>query len=150
MIGNGIGNEVSNALVGDGYCNDEMNTAECNFDGGDCCGHCEIITITLENNAKAAQSTLEGTYHNLYMVNGKPSWTSASNAIWNAQENWHIGNLDNIGEFVGDIHSSFGSQCPFDLLSEMWYYYDTENGWTNAGANEIKIDCLKGNYHKIH
>ena len=24
-------------LVGDGVCNDETNTANCNFDGGDCC-----------------------------------------------------------------------------------------------------------------
>ena len=25
-------------LVGDGYCEDLVNTAVCNFDGGDCCG----------------------------------------------------------------------------------------------------------------
>ena len=25
-------------LVGDGYCNDETNVLECNFDDGDCCG----------------------------------------------------------------------------------------------------------------
>ena len=24
--------------VGDGVCNDETNNAECNYDGGDCCG----------------------------------------------------------------------------------------------------------------
>ena len=27
-------------LVGDGYCNDETNNANCSFDGGDCCGTC--------------------------------------------------------------------------------------------------------------
>ena len=27
-----------NSLIGDGVCNDEMNTAECSYDGGDCCG----------------------------------------------------------------------------------------------------------------
>ena len=26
--------------VGDGYCNDEVNNAGCNYDGGDCCGTC--------------------------------------------------------------------------------------------------------------
>ena len=26
------------ALVNDGYCHDNVNNAECNFDGGDCCG----------------------------------------------------------------------------------------------------------------
>ena len=25
-----------------GYCNDESNIAECNYDGGDCCGPCVI------------------------------------------------------------------------------------------------------------
>ena len=28
---------VTNAFVGDGFCNDESNNAECNYDGGDCC-----------------------------------------------------------------------------------------------------------------
>ena len=27
-------------IVGDGFCNDETNNAECNYDGGDCCGTC--------------------------------------------------------------------------------------------------------------
>ena len=27
-------------LIGDGYCHDEVNTEECNYDGGDCCGSC--------------------------------------------------------------------------------------------------------------
>ena len=27
-------------LVGDGYCNDESNTIQCDFDGGDCCYTC--------------------------------------------------------------------------------------------------------------
>ena len=31
------GNEVPNPLVGDRYCNDEMNNAACNYDNGDCC-----------------------------------------------------------------------------------------------------------------
>ena len=30
-------------LIGDGFCNDEVNREECNFDGGDCCGAC-ILT----------------------------------------------------------------------------------------------------------
>ena len=29
---------IQNALVGDGYCDDERNNEKCNFDGGDCCG----------------------------------------------------------------------------------------------------------------
>ena len=26
------------ALVGNGFCNDETNNADCNYDGGECCG----------------------------------------------------------------------------------------------------------------
>ena len=29
-----------NPLLGDGYCDDEANNENCNFDGGDCCGPC--------------------------------------------------------------------------------------------------------------
>ena len=25
--------------IGDGYCDDENNNADCHFDGGDCCGN---------------------------------------------------------------------------------------------------------------
>ena len=27
------------SVVGDGFCNDETNNADCNYDGGDCCGY---------------------------------------------------------------------------------------------------------------
>ena len=27
-------------LIGDGYCNDEVNILDCGYDGGDCCGTC--------------------------------------------------------------------------------------------------------------
>ena len=33
---------ITNPLVGDGYCNDETNNPNCNFDGGDCCGSCIV------------------------------------------------------------------------------------------------------------
>ena len=36
------------ALLGDGLCNDESNNAECNFDGGDCCGGCIISNYCTE------------------------------------------------------------------------------------------------------
>ena len=26
------------SIIGDGYCNDETNIPDCNYDGGDCCG----------------------------------------------------------------------------------------------------------------
>ena len=142
---------MPNALVGDGHCNDEMNTAECNFDGGDCCGHCAAISVTLENNALVAQGYYEGIYHNSSMVNGRASWTSTSQAIWYDQEfsNWNIGYLDYIGTSMAGIYSDYGNECPFNLPSEKWktiIIYD--NGWTSAEANEIHVECLKGNFPK--
>ena len=123
-----------------------MNTPECNFDGGDCCGHCGSITLTLENNALVAKDYLEGVYHNSSKVNGKPSWISTSNAIWFAEGFWLIGYLDGIGQSSGGIYSNYVSQCPFDLSSEKWHYSD--NGWKSAGPNEIKLECLIGNFPK--
>ena len=32
-------------LIGDGYCNDEVNIFDCNYDGGDCCGSCVITSL---------------------------------------------------------------------------------------------------------
>ena len=31
--------QLYNTLVSNGYCNDETNNAENNYDGGDCCGY---------------------------------------------------------------------------------------------------------------
>ena len=34
--------------IGDGYCDDDANNLECNFDGGDCCGDDAITDYCLE------------------------------------------------------------------------------------------------------
>ena len=120
-----------------------MNVAECNFDGGDCCGYCDIISVTLENNAQAAQGSREGIYHNSSMVNGRPSWTTTSQAIW-YYEGWRIGPISNKGSATAGIKSDSGSQCPFDQPSEKWDYH-TSDGWITAGANGIQVKCLNGN-----
>ena len=31
-----------------GYCNDEFNNADCNYDGGDCCGSCVVTELCSE------------------------------------------------------------------------------------------------------
>ena len=145
-------NRVPNALAGDGHCNDEMNTAECNFDGGDCCGPCAAIIVTLDNNALVAQGSREGIYHNSSIVNGKASWTSTSQAIWYVQEfaKWAIGPIESIGTKNRGISSDRVTfQYPFDLPSEKWNYL-YNNGWTSAEANEIKVDCLKGIFPKYN
>ena len=35
-------------MVGNGFCNDDTNIAECDYDGGDCCGYC-VVTDHCEN-----------------------------------------------------------------------------------------------------
>ena len=36
------------SMVGDGYCNDEANIPECEYDGGDCCGPCIVTDYCFE------------------------------------------------------------------------------------------------------
>ena len=35
-------------LISDGFCNDETNNVDCNFDGGDCCGGCANTDYCLD------------------------------------------------------------------------------------------------------
>ena len=37
-----------NILVGNMFCNDEANIADCNYDGGDCCGTCTLRSRCME------------------------------------------------------------------------------------------------------
>ena len=32
----------NHSRIGNGYCNDENNNPDCNYDGGDCCGSCVV------------------------------------------------------------------------------------------------------------
>ena len=41
-------NEVPNALIGNGFCNDETNNADCQYDAGDCCGPCPNTELCSE------------------------------------------------------------------------------------------------------
>ena len=142
-----------NPLIGDGVCHDKFNTETCKFDGGDCinCGYCEAITITLKNNTLLYQGHMEGLYFNSSVVNEKPSWTSTEFAIWFVKglaehpSIWVIGHGSIIGQNAGGIYSESGSQCPFDIPSEQWYYPDYDvNGWGPFEQNDFKIECGTG------
>ena len=141
---------VPNALIGNGYCNDELNTPGCNFDGGDCCDHCELITVSL-NISEFLQSNINGYYSKSSLINGKPSWISASSkAIWYIQEydEWAIGSLENIGTLYLSFYSEKVTfECAFNLRSEKWWYV-YEGVWHNAVGNEIMVKCLKGKSFK--
>ena len=52
---------------GDGYCDDQNNTPECDYDGGDCCGdsnndfctECQCLDPTYDPNSPPATTSLE-------------------------------------------------------------------------------------------
>ena len=134
-------------MIGNGVCNDEINTAECSYDSMDCCATCQKILVTLEDNALVAKGHVEGIYHKSSTVNGYPSWTSTSkaNIKW-AGLFWEIKAKDFIGVFLGGIYSSNRNQCPFNLQSEQWNYATNDIGWISGKANEISINCIDGNF----
>ena len=78
------------------------------------------------------------------MINGKPSWTSTSSSIWlDHANNWLIGDLENIGTNLAVLFTGFGNQCPFNLQSVFWNYYDGL-GWLAVPEKYlVNIDCLK-------
>ena len=94
---------------------------------------------------------MKGIYHNSSSVNGKPSWTTNFQAIWMRGGMWYVGFLDNIGTNMAGLTSYHHTDngCPFDIPSEQWTYF---NGyiWDDAGPNEIKLKCLKGNLFLHH
>ena len=74
---------ISNPLVGNGFCDNETNTIECTFDGGDCCSSkCDTIFIDFDNPIVNDLRAYKGVYYKSSVVNGKPSWTSSSAVIW--------------------------------------------------------------------
>ena len=46
---------------------------------------------------------------------------------------------------MAEIYSETSNGCPFVIASVEWYYL-YNNVWTSAGPNEIKLECLKGNF----
>ena len=55
-------------LIANGYCNDETNTQECSFDGGDCCGSC--INIDLCTNCSCIDNVIDNAVPNAHVGNG--------------------------------------------------------------------------------
>ena len=86
--------------AGNGYCEDEFNKAECDFDGGDCCVPnvnteycseclclndecltCVSIFVSFQNNANVSVGGFKGVYQFSSLVNGKASWTRLFNRL---------------------------------------------------------------------
>ena len=67
---------------------------------------CQTIKITLKNEVLTNHGQFQGIYEISAPVNGKPSWTSQSSAIWYIPDYnmWTIGNLNDIGKSFGVIY----------------------------------------------
>ena len=69
MEENYLGNCENPSEVANGFCNDETNIPECNFDGGDCCGSCVkktfCSTCTCLNGGLGMDFTLCGSWYQL-------------------------------------------------------------------------------------
>ena len=112
---------------------------------------CQTIVISLKNDALLHQSSEQGIYQRAGKVNGKTSWISSrGEALWyNAvSDDWMIASVDNLGANFGSV-SSTGNQgrssCPHNVPNDAWQYSVGNGGWIIADANDVSIECLKGN-----
>ena len=80
-------------------------------------------------------------------VNGKPSWTSQSKAIWYNQDQnvWMIGSLNDIGTLLGVIGTNGFLLTPNE--NGKWSYIHGKM-WKKLDTNDFSIDCItrKGMY----
>ena len=49
-------------MVGDGYCHDEANNADCDYDGGDCCGSCVVKDFCTNCTCESGDTTNTGEF----------------------------------------------------------------------------------------
>jgi hypothetical protein len=74
-------------------------------------------------------------------VNGKPSWTSQSKAIWYNQDHnlWLIGNLNQIGTTMGFF---FTTGTLFGANENGKWNSIIEKTWKNPDKNDFTIECI--------
>ena len=75
------------------------------------------------------------------LVNGKPSWTAQSTAIWYSQDDndWQIGDLINIGTDLGVIYTDGMLLTPNE--NGKWNY-DNGEMWKELDTNDFNIECI--------
>ena len=102
---------------------------------------CQTIKITLKNEVLAHHGECQGTYELSASVNGNPSWTSQSKAIWYIQDGntWEIGNLDNIGKPLGIIYTT---ETLFGANENGKWNSLIEKKWKNLETNDFSIECV--------
>ena len=112
--------------------------------------HCPSLRVILKNNVLASHILKPGTYNLSSTINGKPSWTSESQAIWFIPQwnQWAIGPIDSLGTTTRGIRSSQYSKDPQNVVS--WDYSDMESGWWSAD-DDIIVECISiGMYNNVY
>ena len=103
--------------------------------------YCQTIKITLKNEVLTHCGQCQGTYEKSASVNGKPSWTSQSKALWYnpSGDKWMIGNQKNIGTRRGFMFT-YG----MPLGSKDGKYSDGKI-WKRLDQTDFSIECNKYN-----
>ena len=101
------------------------------------------MRVTLKNNALESQNSRQGIFKPSSTVNGRPSWTSVSQAIWYVQsyKKWQIGVLGDIGTKSCGIISEEADELvdPQNILS--WKYFSGK--WTYPDdKNDIIVERI--------
>ena len=134
-----VGGDCNQGLIGDGYCNDINNNLDCIYDGGDCC---LIVRINLTNELlNAGYEYINGDYEISIMPNGQTSWINGGYAIWHNSGYWLIGDLSDIGEFVGFIYAINDFYGLTDDKNE-WHYEDGSSWTSPTDPTNIQIICV--------
>ena len=107
---------------------------------------CRFLEVSLTKNALASKPSTNGTYELSEIINGKPSWKSATRAIWyysgKEAKFWMIGLISNMGTKSGGIYAAdpTESKYPQEVPNDKWKYHDGSN-WQQASSDEITIQC---------
>ena len=99
VVGKNDAEPENNPLVGNGYCQDEINNENCNYDGGDCCGECVITDYCKDCQCLAGDSG-----------NGISDWF-INNGVCNDETNKLECNFDNGDCCLSCINIEYCSEC---------------------------------------
>jgi len=106
-------------------------------------GHCQALMVTLNNNPLAVHGDLQGIFQLSLTINGRPSWTSTSNAIWYSPNDrtWAIGSLEDVGTSKCGISGIFDNEVddPQNIID--WQYH-RGYGWETPDVNDIIVECI--------
>ena len=126
-------------LVGNGFCNDETNNADCNYDGGDCCGF---------NSEQCTECTC---FYQETCLSGMPL-AFLGNGVCNNETNIAECNYDG-----GDCCSNLGLVANGICNDEMNIHECNYDGGDCCGPNDVNcvrcgghyalncVDCPQGN-----